>query len=71
LLLLHFNGANGSATFTNSSSNARTVTPSGNAQISTAQSVFGGSSLLLDGSGDYLTIADATGDFAFGNYDHG
>src|SRR4029077_6662755 len=31
----------------------------GNAQISTAQSVFGGSSLLLDGTGDYLTFADS------------
>ena len=29
------------------------------AQISTAQSKFGGASLLLDGTGDYLTIADS------------
>lgn len=27
-----------------------------NAQIDTAQSVFGGSSLLLDGTGDYLSL---------------
>lgn len=41
------------------------VTPTyfGNAQISTARSQFGGSSLLLDGTGDYVTISDAT------NYD--
>jgi hypothetical protein len=68
-LLLHMDGSNGSTTFTDSSSNALTVTPSGDAQISTAQSKFGGSSLLLDGSGDYITtstssaLALGTGDF--------
>lgn len=30
------------------------VTASGNAKIDTAQSKFGGASLLLDGTGDYL-----------------
>jgi hypothetical protein len=54
-LLLHMDGSNGSTTFTDSSSNARTVTASGNAQISTAQSKFGGASGLFDGSGDYLS----------------
>lgn len=33
------------------------VTAIGNAQIDTAQSKFGGSSALFDGSGDYLTIS--------------
>jgi hypothetical protein len=57
-LLLNFNGTNGSTTFTDSSPNAFTVTPSGNAEISTAQSKFGGASGFFDGSGDYLTIGN-------------
>ena len=64
-LLLHMDGANGSTTFTDSSSNNLTVTPSGNAQISTAQSQFGGASGLFDGTGDYLTIS-ANSLFNFG-----
>ena len=59
-LLLHMDGTNGSTTFTDSSSNARTVTPFGNAQISTAQNKFGGASGLFDGTGDYLTVSDLT-----------
>ena len=57
-LLLHMDGSNGSTTFTDSSSNALTVTANGNAQISTAQSKFGGASGYFDGTGDYLTIPD-------------
>ena len=34
---------------------SRTWTAAGNAQISTSDSVFGGGSLLLDGTGDWLT----------------
>jgi hypothetical protein len=60
-------GSNGSTTFTDSSSNALTVTANGNAQISTARSQFGtGSSGLFDGSGDYLSVtlsAFGTSDF--------
>jgi hypothetical protein len=68
-LLLHMDGSNGSTTFTDSSSNALTVTASDNAQISTARSKFGGSSLLLDGLNDFITtqaspaLALGTGDF--------
>lgn len=57
-LLLHMDGSNGSTTFTDSSSNALTVTANGNAQISTALSKFSGASATFDGSGDYLSIAD-------------
>lgn len=57
--LCHFNGSNGSTTITDSSSYARALTVAGNAQISTAQSVFGGASLLLDGTGDWVTSAYA------------
>jgi hypothetical protein len=55
-LLLHFDGANGSTTFTDNSKNNITVTANGNSQISTAQSKFGGASGLFDGSGDYLYV---------------
>lgn len=67
-LLLHFDGANGSTAIVDSSANARTATIFGDTQISTAQSVFGGSSGLFDGTGDYLTFADHA-DFDFGNGD--
>ena len=59
-LLLNGNGTNGSTTFTDSSNSSHTVTASGNAQISTTQSKFGGSSMYFDGSGDYLVIAQDT-----------
>jgi hypothetical protein len=71
-LLLPFDGADGSTTFTDLSSNILTVTRFGDAQISTAQSKFGGSSGLFDagntGNGDYLLVpadgtAIGTGDF--------
>jgi hypothetical protein len=68
-LLLHMDGSNGSTTFTDNSSNAFTVTANGNAQVSTAQSKFGGASGLLDGSGDFLSIPDdADFDFGSGNF---
>lgn len=56
-LLLPMDGSNGSTTFTDVSSNALTVTANGNAQISTAQSKFGGASGYFDGTGDYLTVS--------------
>lgn len=65
-LLLHCDGANGSTVFTDDT--GKTVTPNGNAQISTAQSKFGGASGLFDGSGDYLSLADSE-DWAFGSGD--
>jgi hypothetical protein len=57
-LLLHGDGADGSTTFTDNSSFARTLTPAGNAQIDTAQSRFGGASMLFDGTGDYVICDD-------------
>ena len=68
-LLLPFDGSNGATTTSDSSNSNHTATFNGNAQISTAQSKFGGSSLLLDGTGDYLSFSAssdwqfATGDF--------
>ena len=67
-LLLHMDGANNSTTFTDNSINNFTPTVFGNAKISTAQSVFGGSSLLLDGSGDYLSYA-SNANFDYGTED--
>jgi hypothetical protein len=46
-LLLHGDGTNGSTTIVDNSPSPKTVTAVGNAQISTAQSKFGGSSLLF------------------------
>lgn len=59
-LLLHMDGANSSTTFTDSSSNALSVTAHGGAQLSTAQSKFGGTSGYFDGAGGYLTVPSST-----------
>ena len=48
-LLLHGDGTNGFTTITDSSPTPKTVTAVGNAQISTAQSKFGGAVLRLMG----------------------
>ena len=68
-LLLHGDGANGSTTIVDSSPTPKTVTAVGNAQISTAQSKFGGASIAFDGSGDYLDLsASSNFNFGTGNY---
>lgn len=59
-VLLRMEGTNGSTTFIDSSPSPQTITANGNAQISTAQSKFGESSGLFDGSGDYLSIPSVT-----------
>ncbi len=64
---LHCDGTNASTTFIDVHGN--TVTANGNAQISTAQypSLTGKtSSGLIDGTGDYLSVADSS-DFEFGS----
>lgn len=61
-LYLPMTGANGSTTFTDLSTYAHSITPSGDAQISTTQfpPLTGvDSSGLFDGSGDYLTCGAA------------
>ena len=58
-LLLHGDGTNGSTTIVDSSPSSKTVTAVGDAQISTAQSKFGGSSIAFDGSGDSLQVSSA------------
>lgn len=64
-LLLHMDGSNGSTTFTDSSGSPKTVTSDGGAAISTAQSKFGGSSVLFDGTNDNLIIGSSS-DMTFG-----
>lgn len=67
VLLMRFNGTNGSTTFTDLTS--KTMTAVGNAQISTAQSKFGGASGLFDGTGDFVTTPDnAAWHFATGAF---
>ena len=61
--LLSFDGADGSTSIVDATGRAWSV--GGHAQIDTAQSRFGGASLLLDGDGDYVTTAD-DGDMYFG-----
>ena len=70
-LLLHGNGVDGSATITDSSNTPKTVTVVGNTQIDTAQYpnlVGSAGSILFDGTGDYLTLADSD-DWNFGSGD--
>jgi hypothetical protein len=60
VLALRCDGTNGGTTFTDLSLSARgNATVNGNAQVSTAQSKFYGSSLALDGTGDWLEFADS------------
>lgn len=64
--LLHYAGSDGSTTFTDQ--NGRVWTPAGDAQIDTAQSPFGESSGLFDGTGDYINTPSSS-DFAYGTGD--
>lgn len=64
-LLLRGNGANGSTTILDTSPRPKSVTLFGNVQISTSQSIYGGSSILFDGTGDYLTVPSNV-ELAFG-----
>ena len=63
-LLLHMDGDNNGTSFPDSSRFARTMTRGGGVVTSTAQLKFGTASAYFDGSGDYLSNADA--DIALG-----
>ena len=68
-LLLPFDGSNAATTTNDESNSTHSVTFAGGAQISTAESKFGGSSLYLNGdSGTKLTISQSS-DFDFGTGD--
>lgn len=69
-LLLHLNGTNGSTTFTDSSGTPKTVLGNNNAQISTAQSKYGGASAIFDGTSDFIYCSGtAPSDLVFGTGD--
>lgn len=59
LLLSGMNGVADSTAFMDESNYARTIATAGNARVDAANKKFGTGSLLLDGSGDYLTIPDS------------
>lgn len=69
VLLLGFNGVDAATSTTDESPAPHTMTFNGNAQLDTAQAKFGSASLLLDGTGDFLTTADsAHWDFGAGQF---
>ena len=59
-LLIHFDGVDEATSTTDESPNAHSIAFNGNAQLDTADKQFGSASLLLDGSGDYLSIPNDT-----------
>ena len=70
-LYLKGNGANGSTKFFDDSQSHKSITVGGNAQISTAQSKFGGSSMYFDGVSNNTKLdididTIGTEDFVFG-----
>jgi hypothetical protein len=67
VLLLGYEGSDGSTTFTDESFAARgTPTVFNQAQVDTAEFKYGAAALLLDGTGDYLNWGDHV-DFEFGS----
>lgn len=58
-LCMHFNGADGSYVFTDSSPRHHSVSRGGAATIDTDEKKWGTASLLLDGTADYVYTADS------------
>lgn len=58
LLLLHFDGADGATSTTDSSSSARTATRNGNTVLEADEKKFGTTSSVFDGAGDYWQFPD-------------
>ncbi|SEH51322.1 Concanavalin A-like lectin/glucanases superfamily protein [Rhizobium tibeticum] len=68
--LLHFDGANNSISFPDSGAIPRSWYNFGGAKLSTAQSKFGGASLVLDATANtYLATIEGLSDFTFGTGD--
>ncbi len=67
-LLLHLDGADAATTTTDASDSGHVATFVASAQLDTAQKKFGTSSLLLNGSTDYITFPDHA-DWNFGSGD--
>jgi hypothetical protein len=55
---LEFEGTDGSGVIVDTSISPKSWSARGNAQLDTAQFKWGGSSLLLDGTGDYIDVPD-------------
>jgi len=53
----HCDGADEATTFTDVSDSGKAIVANGNAQVDTAIKKYGTGALLLDGSGDYLSVA--------------
>jgi len=70
LLLIHCDGTDASTFFEddNGVRSKKGITAIGNAQVDTAQSKFGGSSALFDGTDDYLLVSPSS-DFVLGTND--
>jgi Concanavalin A-like lectin/glucanases superfamily len=66
--LMHFNGTDGSTTFTDEKGATWTRTAGGGATISTTQSVFGGASARLNGTGEIGTGSPGGGSNAPAGY---
>jgi hypothetical protein len=66
VLLCSFDGVDGATSAIDDSPSGHSLTFAGNAQIDTAQSVFGGAAARFDGSGDRIAIADHA-DWNFGS----
>ncbi len=59
VLLMHCDGTDASTTFPDSSAAAHTMSAQGNAQVDTADKLFGTGSLLLDATGDGVQSVDS------------
>lgn len=64
-LLLHGNGVAGSTSFVDSSPNKLTAIANGGVVITTANSIFGGSSMFFDGVSSYISFPSMSA-FGFG-----
>lgn len=67
-LLMHFDGANNSTSFTDSSPSGLTFARNGSPVISTAQSKFGGASGYFAGGSDSIESQDDLFDFSSGDW---
>lgn len=66
VLLCHMDGANNSTSVLDSGPSPKTISVLGDAKLTTSDFRFSPSSLILDGSGDYLSIASSS-DFDLGD----
>ncbi len=67
VLLVHFDGVDGSTGFTDESNSAHALTAGSAAEVDTAQSLFGGGSLLCPNAAGGYVEADDHADWSFGS----